>query len=273
MASFSFAAAKVAVVTGGGSGIGRALCFGLAKRGVKSIVVVDVDARGAEETAEQLRHFGGCSSRAARCDVSTEADVNRLIDDVEQNEGLIDVFMANAGIGGDFGLVDGASMELWHRMMGVNVYQSVYAARRLLPSLAERGGCFTVTSSAAGLMMQMGSIAYTTTKHASRALAEWLAVTYGDAGLRVACLCPQAVETKMTAGGTGVAGLDGLIGADVACESLFKAVESGQFLALPHPEVATYVKRKAEDIDRWMKGMRKVQAKVLEPMLQAQAKL
>merc|ERR1719265_391811 len=152
--------------------------------------------------------------------------------------------------------------------MGVNVYQSVMAARRLLPALAERQGAFAIVSSAAGLMMQLGSVAYTTTKHASRALAEWLCVTYGDQGLHVACLCPQAVESKMTASGAGPAGGDGMISADAASESLFQALEQGHFLALPHPEVDKYMKRKAEDVDRWIRGMRRVQKQFL-PLMQS----
>lgn len=260
--------AKVAIVTGGGSGIGRALCLGLARRGVASIVVADLDALGAEETAAQVRSIGS-TARAVHCDVSSPSGVDSLIGDTERCEGQVDAFFANAGIGGDFGWVDSASDELWQRMMGVNVYQSVYAARRLLPGLAHRNGCFAVVSSAAGLLSQMGSVAYTTTKHASRALAEWLSITYGDLGLHVACLCPQAVESKMTANGTGPAGLDGIVSADVAAECLFKALEAGRFLALPHPEVDKYVKRKAEDIDRWLIGMRRLQAKVLGPFLRS----
>lgn len=267
---FDFSKAKVAIVTGGGSGIGRAICLGVARRGVRAVVVADLDLPAAEETAQLVRDLGlGTSARATKCNVSLPEDVDKLIGDTEKQEGAVDAFFANAGIGGDFGGVDGASLELWQRMMGVNVYQSVYAARRLLPDLAKRGGCFAVTSSAAGLMMQMGSIAYTTTKHASRALAEWLSVTYGGSGLHVACLCPQAVETKMTAMGAGVAGLDGMLSAGETAESLFKTLEDGKFLALPHAEVDTYMKRKANDIDRWLKGMRRSQEKVLGPLLKS----
>lgn len=267
---FDIGKAGVAIVTGGGSGIGRAICLGAARRGVRAVVVADMDLPGAEETAQLIRDLGlGTSARATRCDVSSAEEVDKLIGDTEKQEGAVDAFFANAGIGGDFGGVDGASLELWQRMMGVNVYQSVYAARRLLPDLAARGGCFAITSSAAGLMMQMGSIAYTTTKHASRALAEWLAVTYGGAGLHVACLCPQAVETKMTAGGTGPAGLDGMKSADETAENLFKTLEAGRFLSLPHTEVDEYMKRKANDMERWLKGMRRAQEKVLGPLLKS----
>lgn len=263
---FDFSRAGVAVVTGAGSGIGRALCLSLARHGVRAVVAADLDLAGAEETAKQISHLAlGGSARPVRCDASSPEDIDRLITDTEKQEGPVDAFFANAGIGGDAGGVDAASLELWHKMMAINVYQAVHAARRLLPDLAKRGGCFAVTSSAAGLMTQLGSIAYTTTKHAARALTEWLAITYGDAGLHVACLCPQAVESKMTAGSTGgPAGLDGIITAEAASECLLKTLEEGKFLALPHPQVDTYVKRKAGDVDRWLQGMRKQQAKLIQ---------
>lgn len=270
-AGYDFGRARVAIVTGGGSGIGRALCLALARRCVATVIVADVDVAGAEETAALVRAAGrGCAARVVPCEASKAEDVDRLISDAEA-DGAVDAFFANAGILEDFGGVDAASPELWERMMGLHVYQAVHAARRLLPGLAQRGGCFAVTSSAAGLMTQVGSVAYTTTKHASRALAEWLSVSYGDAGLHVACLCPQAVHTKMTGGplGAGVAGGDGIVTAEVAATSLLEALEAGRFLALPHPEVAKYMLRKAEDVDRWIRGMRRVQQKVASGMLKA----
>mmetsp|Transcript_55354 Transcript_55354/g.159143 ORF Transcript_55354/g.159143 Transcript_55354/m.159143 type:complete len:276 (-) Transcript_55354:85-912(-) len=268
---YDFSKAKVAIVTGGGSGIGRAICLSLARRGVATVVAADIDTEGAAETVRQVEALClGVRGLVLRADVGSQAGVDKLVDEVEAAAGPVDAFFANAGIAGDHFGLEAATPEIWERMMAINVYQSVYAAKRLLPDLARRGSCFAVTSSAAGLLMQMGTVAYTVTKHAARSLAEWLAVTYGDAGLHVACLCPQAVASKMTAGGTGVAGLDGMIPAEAASESLMKALEAGTFLALPHPQVGDYVKRKAENIDRWLAGMRRSQAKVLAPMLKSQ---
>jgi len=263
---YDFSRAKVAIVTGGGSGIGRALCHGLALRGVQKVVVADLNLSGAEETAQQVLAVGnGVTARAVHCNVGDGAEIEKLIKDAEKNEGLVDIFIANAGIGGDYGGLKSANDALWNKQMAVNVYQSVWAANVLLPSLAKRGGCFATTSSAAGLMSQLMSPAYTTTKHAVRAFTEWLAITYGGAGLHVACLCPQAVRTAMT-GNTdgGVAGGDGVVTADEASESLLKALEAGRFLALPHPKVAEYVKRKAMDVDRWLAGMKRWQGKMME---------
>lgn len=253
----------------------------LARRGVQHIIVADIELKDSEETVQLISKLGlGTSSRVVKCDCSSSADVDSLIDGTEKKEGPVDAFFANAGFGGDFGGADAASEELWKKMMAVNVYQSYFASRRLMPELAQRGGCFAITSSAAGLMTQMGSMLYSTTKHASRAIAEWLSITYGGYGLHVACLCPQAVETKMTAamaaehGGAaaaGPAGLDGIHSAEFTAECLMKALEAGKFLALPHAEVEKYMKFKANDVDKWLGAMRKNMkqnfAPMLEPML------
>jgi len=268
MSKYDFSTAKVAIVTGGGSGIGRAICLSLARRGVKYIVAADIDFEGAKETVAQIEALAlGLSPCAVKADVASEAGVFKLIDEVEEKCGKVDCFFANAGIGGDLYLKD-ASPKNFERQMAVNVYQSVHAARKLLPDLAKRGGCFAITASAAGLMMQMGSLVYTTTKHAARSVAEWLAVTYGDAGLHVACLCPQAVVSKMTTGlDATVASVDGILPAEAASENLCKALEAGVFFSLPHPQVGEYVKRKAENMDRWLAGMRRAQKKMFGPAL------
>lgn len=269
MVGYDFQSAKVVIVTGGGSGIGRALCLSVAARGVQTVVAADIDLPGAEETVREIQDLGsGCQAKALYADVSTRQGVVALIDDVERAHGPVDAFFANAGISGGFGTIDADSTEVWDRMMAIHVYQTVHAAKRLLPGLARRRGCIAVTSSAAGLLTMLGCAGYATTKHAARSLAEWLSITYGEAGLHVACLCPQAVETKMLSAAnlpksTNVAAFDGCISADTASESLCKSLEAGNFLALPHPEVATYMRRKAEDVDRWIKGMAASQTKAL----------
>jgi NAD(P)-dependent dehydrogenase (short-subunit alcohol dehydrogenase family) len=245
---------KVVVVTGGANGIGAALCRRFAAKGAKAVVAADRDADGAQAVAAEI---GGM---AVSCDVAREPDVIRLVSEAENACGPIDVFCSNAGI-----MVPGcleASNEDWQRIWEINVMAHVYAARAVIPGmLARGGGYFLVTASAAGLLSQIGSAPYSVTKHAAVGLAENLAITYGDQGLRVSAICPQAVETGMTREGAGVAGVDGMIHADQVADDTVKALAEETFLVLPHPEVATYVQRKASDYDRWLKGMRRLQEK------------
>jgi NAD(P)-dependent dehydrogenase (short-subunit alcohol dehydrogenase family) len=243
-----------AVVTGGASGIGRALCRRFAKEGARAVVVADLDRGGAEAVA---REVGG---RAVVADVGSEADVRRLLATAEQEHGPVDLFCGNAGIGVRGGVE--ASDADWQRIWQINVMQHVYAARALLPGMLGRGeGYFLITASAAGLLTQIGSAPYAVTKHAAVSIAEWLSVTYGDAGIRVSCLCPQAVRTGMTAGGPGVAGLDGMLEPEQVADAVLDAMRAERFLVLPHPQVAEYVRRKAADHDRWIRGMRRLQAR------------
>ena len=259
-------AGKVAVVTGGASGIGRALCRRFAAEGA-SVVVADVDASGAAAVADEIK------GRAVPGDVSVEADVTALIDAARSSFGRIDLFCANAGIlagsrPGDPAAVIGpdAGDADWERMWRVNVLSHVYAARHLVPLMLDQGGGYIlVTASAAGLLTMLGNAPYTVTKHAAVALAEWLAVTYGDQGLRVSCLCPQFVRTEMLAAAMpaaqdqGIAHL-GIIEPGEVAEAVVEGLREERFLILPHPEVADYVRRKAGDYDRWLAGMRRLQA-------------
>ena len=261
-------AGKVAVVTGGASGIGRALCRRFAADGA-SVVVADVDGPGAAAVAQQV---GGL---AVPGDMSVEADVKSLVDTALLSYDRIDLFCANAGIlwgarPDDPADVIGADApdEAWERIWRVNVLSHVYAARAVVPVMLEQGGGhIVVTASAAGLLTVLGNAPYAVTKHAAVALAEWLAITYGDRGLRVSCLCPQLVRTDMLAsagdhfpGDQGKAGLEVLEPEDVA-SAVVEGVRDERFLILPHPEVAEYFRRKADDYDRWLAGMRRLQAK------------
>jgi NAD(P)-dependent dehydrogenase (short-subunit alcohol dehydrogenase family) len=262
---------RVAVVTGGASGIGRALARRLAAEGARWVVVADVDGAGAEAVAAEL---GDLASGVA-CDVTSETEVDRLIEHAEQSFGPIDVFFANAGIGTGSGL--DAPDELWERSWAVNVNAHVLAARRLVPAWLERGeGYFVSTASAAGLLSQIGDAPYSVTKHAAVAFSEWLSLTYGDRGLRVSCLCPMGVNTAMLNAGLDMEDSQGL-GArvvaatgrvlepeDVAGE-VVRAIQDERFLILPHPEVGEFLRRKGDDPERWLAGMRRLQAHVMGP--------
>jgi NAD(P)-dependent dehydrogenase (short-subunit alcohol dehydrogenase family) len=247
-------AGTTCVVTGAASGIGRALVRALADAGAARVVAVDLDGSGAESVAAGV---GGVGLRA---DVSREADVRGLVERVERDVGAIDLFCSNAGI-----LVGGgpeAPDAEWQKIWEVNVMAHVWAARALVPQMIARGGgALLQTASAAGLLSQIGSAPYAVTKHAAVAFAEWLSITYGAQGLQVSVLCPQAVRTRMTDGieGGGVAGVDGMIEPEDVAAAAIAGLADGRFLILPHPTVAEYVRRKAENHDRWIRGMRRLQ--------------
>jgi NAD(P)-dependent dehydrogenase (short-subunit alcohol dehydrogenase family) len=194
-------------------------------------------------------------------DVGKEADIAALIETVESEHGAIDLFCSNAGIGIGGGAE--AANGAWQRIWDINVMAHVWAARHLVPRMIERGGGYLLnTASAAGLLSQIGSAPYAVTKHAAVALAEWLAITHGDQGIKVSVLCPQAVRTAMTAGNPdGVASVDGMIEPEDVAEACVRAIEAETFLVLPHPEVLEYMRRKTGDYDRWLGGMRKLNRK------------
>jgi NAD(P)-dependent dehydrogenase (short-subunit alcohol dehydrogenase family) len=249
---------KVVVVTGAASGIGRALCERFAKEGARSVVASDVDTVGMAETIARMGD--DTDAVGIPCDVGDEESVNRLVQETLKRFDQIDLFCANAGIftaGGEE-----VSIEAWQKIWDVNVMSHVFAARAVLPGMLERGeGYLLNTSSAAGLLSQVGSAPYSVTKHAAIGFAEWLSITYGQRGIKVSALCPQAVRTAMTAGseGGGVAGLDGMLEPEQLADTVIKTLEEESFLVLPHPEVLTYMRRKTEDYDRWLGGMRRLQ--------------
>lgn len=252
---------KVVVVTGGANGIGQALCHRFAADGARGIVVADLDEAGAAQVAETV---GGM---AVNTDVSVETDIIRLVTQATERYGQIDLFCSNAGIVGMTGGLE-VTNEAWQQIWEVNVLAHIYAARAVLPGMLARGeGYFLHTASAAGLLTQIGAAPYAVTKHAAVAFAEWLAVTYGDAGIKVSCLCPQGVRTKMLLGEDGSREhflLAGAVEPEVVAEAVIAGLAAEQFLILPHPEVAEYFRRKADDYDRWLRGMRRLQARVNE---------
>ncbi|MEZ5559408.1 MAG: SDR family oxidoreductase [Pseudomonadales bacterium] len=248
---------KVVVVTGGASGIGRAMAERFHREGAKQVVVADLDGAGAQAVAAGIGGWG------TGVDVSREADIVGLIDETERRFGPIDLFCSNAGIGIGRGLDE--PDEVWDRIWAVNTMSHVYAARNLVPRMKARGGGYLLnTASAAGLLSQIGSVTYAVTKHAAVALAEWIAITHGRDGIKVSVLCPQAVRTAMTAGGPGVAGVDGMIEPEEAAEAVVQALREERFLVLPHPTVAEYIKRKTSDYDRWIRGMQRLQEQFVD---------
>lgn len=243
---------KIIVVTGAASGIGRALALRFSKAGAKKIICVDLNGQGAEATAKEI---GGISHAI---NVADNDAIKNLIDDVETNVGPIDLFCSNAGISVHGGAeVDDSD---WYKMWDVNVMSHIFAARHLIPKMAARGGGYLLnTASAAGLLSQVGSAPYAVTKHAAVAFAEWVALTHGDDGIKVSVLCPQAVRTEMTKGlEDAVASIDGMMEPEPVAEECLKAIEAETFLVLPHPEVLDYMRRKTDNYDRWIGGMRKL---------------
>ena len=250
-------AGQVVVVTGGAQGIGRALCEHFAAERAKAVIVADIDIAGAEAVA---RAIGG---GAVACDVAREADLVGLIEETEALHGPIGLFCSNAGIARfdpDPANTASAANADWERSWGVNVMAHVYAARALVPRMAARGGGYLLnTVSAAGLLSQIGGAAYATTKHAALGFAECLAIAHRDQGIRVSVLCPQGVDTPMLQSlPSSAPAVDGVLSPAAVADAVIAGLEAEQFLILPHPQVATYMRRKVEDYDRWLGGMRKL---------------
>jgi NAD(P)-dependent dehydrogenase (short-subunit alcohol dehydrogenase family) len=251
---------KVVVVTGAAAGIGRGLCRRFKQEGARAVVVADIDADGATAVA---REVGGL---AVRTDVGSEAQVKQLVDAATTKYGAIDLFCSNAGVIVRAGLE--ASDAEWRKIWDINVMAHVYAARAVVPGMLARGeGYLLQTASAAGLLSQIGSAPYSVTKHAAVGFAEWLSITYGDRGIKVSCLCPQGVRTNMLQGPSGDRQTflsAGSVSAEEVAECVVQGLAAETFLILPHPEVLEYFRRKGADYDRWLKGMRRLQAKVRE---------
>jgi NAD(P)-dependent dehydrogenase (short-subunit alcohol dehydrogenase family) len=252
---------RIAIVTGGASGIGRGLVERFHADGAKHVVVVDRDEAGAKAVADTVGGTG------VAVDVADEDAIRDLVESVERDQGPIDLFVSNAGYVTIGGLE--APVEDLQRMWEVHVLSHLYAARACIPKMAERGeGYLLSTASAAGLLSQFGSLHYALTKHAAVALAEWIAITHGHQGIKVSVLCPQAVQTNIGANspdrdkmntGPGVASSDGVLQPEDVAQVVVDALREERFHVLPHPEVAEYVKRKGADVDRWIGGMQRWQ--------------
>jgi NAD(P)-dependent dehydrogenase (short-subunit alcohol dehydrogenase family) len=259
---------RVTVVTGGASGIGRALARRFAEEGASGVVVVDLDGPGAEAVATEI----GDRALGLQADVSRQEEVDHVLAASRDRFGPIDLFCANAGVG--VGTDLDTPDDVWGLAFDVNVRAHVRAARRLVPEWVERGeGYFLATASAAGLLTQIGSAPYAVTKHAAVAFAEWLSVTYGDRGVRVSCLCPMGVNTAMLQAGLDLEGDEGLgtrvvsatgavLEPEEVADAVVQALGEERFLVLPHPEVLDFMRRKTADYDRWLAGMRRLQAAV-----------
>jgi NAD(P)-dependent dehydrogenase (short-subunit alcohol dehydrogenase family) len=260
---------KVVVVTGGGSGIGLALAQRIAEESPAGVAIADLNGDAAQAAAAGI----GRAALGVPCDVTSEAEVSALLSGAADAFGPVDVFFGNAGIA--TGADEQTPDDVWDRAFAVNVRAHVIAARLLIPQWLQRGGgTFVVTASAAGLLTQIGVAPYAVSKHAALAFAEWLSVTYGDRGIHVGCICPMGVDTPMLQtdpeAGSGMdrAGADSvrragvvLAPADVA-ESVIQGLADERFLILPHPEVLEFFRRKADDYDRWLSGMRRLRRSV-----------
>jgi len=245
------------VVTGAGSGIGRALAERFAAEGPKSLVLADLNLAAVQEVAEPL------GAVAVQTDVGQESEIRALVEQAKA-AGPIDLFCSNAGVPGPPGGPE-ASDEEWQRTWEINVMSHIWAARALLPEMVQRGeGYLLNTASAAGLLTQVSALAYSVTKHAAVSVAEWLAITYGDAGIKVSCLCPQGVRTPMLelaledpVGAAALLADDVLEPSDVA-DVVLAGIREERFLILPHQAVAGHMALKGAQPDRWLRGMRKL---------------
>lgn len=252
---------KVAVVTGGASGIGACMAARFAREGAAGVVVADVNLERAQGVARDI----GAQAVAVGCDVTREADIQELVRQARERFGRIDIYLSNAGILGRMG---GIELEdaLWDAMWRIHAMAHVWAARAVMPEMVERGeGYFVVTASAAGLLNIVESAPYGVTKHAAVAFAEWLRIAYGGKGVRVSCLCPQSVQTDMLRDGAGSAGVNGVLTPEQVADVVVQTMRDERFLALPHPEVAKYFLTKGQDYDRWLGGMQKLYALHMDP--------
>ena len=245
---------KVVVVTGAANGIGRALAKRFSEEGAGKIIIADLDEQGLKRVERET------GAESFKTDVASEADIKQLINSCERKYGRIDLLCNNAGIGVNGG--PEVPNEEWQKIWEINVMAHVYAARAAIPGMLRRGSGYILnTASAAGLLSQIGSAPYAVTKHAAVSFAEWLAITYGDRGLKVSVLCPQAVRTAMTADDPdGVASVDGMIEPEQVSEAVVTTLKNESFLVLPHPKVLDYIQRKSGDYDRWIEGMKKLQS-------------
>lgn len=249
---------KIVVITGAGSGIGRAMAKRFQQDGPQALVLADMDADAVARVAAEV------NGTAMTVDVSREADMAALIERTERDIGPIDLFCSNAGVSGHCDLT--TPSDEWQRVWEINVMAHVHAARAVVPRMIQRGGGYLLnTASAAGLLNQIGSAYYGVTKHASVGFGEWVALTHGHQGIKVSMLCPQAVRTAMTDNsgeGTKAASVDGMMEPEALADIVVEGLHKESFLILPHPEVLEYMRRKASDYDRWIRGMNRLHQKL-----------
>jgi len=249
---------RVAVITGGSGGIGKAMARAFLAEGARTVVLADLQQEAVDVAAKEL----GCEGVA--CDVTDEASVVALTEGAIERHGQIDLFCSNAGAGGE-GVLTDAKNAVWQMQWDLHVMAHLYAARAVLPSMLARGeGYLLNTASAAGLLAALGSGPYTVTKAAAVKLAEFLAITHGDEGIKVSVLCPQGVNTAMAPRSLGDGQTDGIIEADELAATVVETLREERFYVLPHPEVGDYVRRKGDDVDRWLHGMRRLRSRTLE---------
>jgi NAD(P)-dependent dehydrogenase (short-subunit alcohol dehydrogenase family) len=249
---------RVAVITGGGGGIGSAVGRRFVQDGARAVVLVDRDGQAAEAAADRL----GGKALGLGLDVTDEAAISGLVEQVEDRFGPIDIFFSNAGAGAEGGVE--ASNDAWQQQWELHVMSHVYASRTVLPGMIARGeGYLLHTASAAGLLLAVGSAPYSVTKAACIKLAEYLSITHGDQGIRVSVLCPQGVNTAMAPRQLGDGGTDGIVEPEFVADVVVDAMREERFFILPHPEVGDYVQRKASDPDRWLAGMRRLRRRSL----------
>jgi NAD(P)-dependent dehydrogenase (short-subunit alcohol dehydrogenase family) len=249
---------RVAVITGGSGGIGRAMARAFIDEGARAVVLADLDADAVRQTAEAL----GCDGMV--CDVTVEAQVRALVAYAEERHGGIDLFCSNAGAGGSGGLLE-ADDAMWQRQWELHVMAHVYAARAVVPRMIERGGGYLLnTASAAGLLAALGSGPYTVTKAAAIKFAELVAISYGDDGIKVSVLCPQGVNTAMAPRRLGDGQTDGILEPEDVARTVVETLREERFYVFPHPEVGEYVRRKADDVDRWLHGMRRLRRRSMQ---------
>lgn len=252
---------KACVITGAGSGIGAALARAMAGQGAK-LVISDINEDAAASVAQET---GGL---AKRCDVTKEADVQDLVAFTQDKLGHVDLFCSNAGLA--FGETEhsaSASNDQWQTCWDIHVMSHVYAARALLPSMvARKDGYLINIASAAGLLSQIGDAAYSTTKHAAVGLAESMAITHGDDGIKVSVVCPQYVATPLLGyeekGASNEAA--GVISAESVADTIIEGIRAEKFLILTHPDVHQYMQHKAADTDRWITGMQRLRGNIIE---------
>jgi NAD(P)-dependent dehydrogenase (short-subunit alcohol dehydrogenase family) len=253
---------KVVIVTGGASGIGKALVERFHTEGAAALIVADMNGAGAEAVAKSV---GGIALQA---DVTKEADVEKIVRTAEDRFGRIDLVCSNAGISrGDPDIDNPGSPSNadWELAWGVNVMAHVYAARYALPGMiARKSGWFLNTVSAAGLLSQIGSAVYSTSKHAAIGFGEHLAIAAKENGVGVSLLCPQAVDTPMLGGAAGSQNVDGVLAPSDVAEAVVRGLDAESFLILPHEQVKTYMQRKTGDYDRWIRGMVRLRRGVID---------